>query len=1109
MPQTTTSPAVTGGETLTPGAVSRSDNRRSRQPPCAAVAADLLDRLGGGSPIVHVASSERRAEEIARALKGMAPTLEVLLFPPWDCLPYDRASPSREIMGRRMTVLDALAGRASAERILVTSPDALVQRLAPADVVGDAFMTLKAGEKLDRGALAAFCDRTGYINDDRIDEPGEVALLGAVIDIFPPDASLPVRLRMAEGDVIEEIRPYDPLSQRTIDSVEALRLGPASELIFDAGAAEEAQHARAPGIEHRLPSWYGKLRTIFDLLPDADCSFDPKANGRLQDAHCHIIEAHDARRAIADAPPPPPRALYLDPQELDAGLKSWSKPARSDMSVHPILGLSAARSPGRALAQFVSEQIAAGHKVALGGLAHELKLMGRALKRSGDLKVRPVGAWSEFLDAPAGDVAALQIDVEAGFTDQARCVTLVCASDVFGGRVAAGRVGAAPQVLADQDLALGDVVLHEDHGLGVLADLAPIEIDGALRDTLQLEYRDKDRLMVPIEEIDRVWRYGADATAVTLDRLKGEAWNKRRAQASVQIDEAAEALVAQTKLKAARTCDPIIPPKAAYERFCARFAYPLTDDQVRATEDVLADLASGRPMDRLICADVGYGKTEVALRAAAAAALAGRQVMIAAPTTVLARQHFEVFRRRFDGLGVGVAQLSRLVSPAEAKSVRAGLASGEIAIVVGTHALGALEDGFDDLGLVIIDEEQKFGAALKDKLRSLTKDGHILTLTATPIPRTLQAAAVGLQDVSVIATPPARRRPVRTFIAPFDVASLRTALLREQRRGGQSFIVAPQIADLEPLKAQLDKHVPELALYMAHGDMPADEVDAQMVAFADGQGDVLLATNIIESGLDVPAANTMIIWRPDRFGLAQLHQLRGRVGRGRVQGVTYLLTDEDEPLTEAARSRLSTLEAFDRLGSGLSISARDLDLRGGGDLVGEDQAGHMKLIGSALYHRLMERALRQARGEPVEDDWTPQVRMGDAGYIPQDFCPDASIRLNLYARLARLRHPEQIDAFEDEVIDRLGDLPNQARRWLDQARIRGLARRAGVRSLSIGPKGMALDLFASDGPQALEAAQTVHRDARIKDGRLIINGAWDEDQRTAIIERTLEALGGE
>jgi transcription-repair coupling factor (superfamily II helicase) len=654
---------------------------------------------------------------------------------------------------------------------------------------------------------------------------------------------------------------------------------------------------------------------------------------------------------------------------------------------------------------------------------------------------------------------------------------------------------------------LGDVVLHEDHGIGVLRELRTVEIDGVWHDTLRLEYHGGASVLTPVGEIGRIWRYGAEEEAVSLDRLKGEAWPKRRAEVSRHLDHAAARLVDLAKTRAATTCEPISHPAAPYARFVARFGYPETPDQAAAITAVLDDLGSGRPMDRLICGDVGFGKTEVALRAAAAVALSGRQVALCAPTTVLAKQHFQTFHRRFAGTGIKVEQLSRLVAAREAKMVREAIAEGEAGIVVGTHALAGDHVVFADLGLMIIDEEQKFGAAVKQRLRDMAHGGHLLSMTATPIPRTLQAAMIGVQDVSVIASPPARRRPIRTFLAPFDAASVRTALLREKRRGGQSFLVAPRIEDIAPLASRLKSLAPELSVRVAHGGLPSDEVDSVMVGFAEGEGDILLATNIIESGLDVPRANTMIIWRPDRFGLSQLHQLRGRVGRGRAQGIAYLLHDTAEALSDATRARLATLEAFDRLGSGLAISARDLDLRGAGDLTGEDQAGHMRMIGAALYQRLLDRAIRAAKGEAVEEDTPPLIQLGEGGFIPVDHVPDAVTRINLYGRLARLGSVEEIDAFEDELQDRFGALPAPLSVLLAQARLAALAQAVGVHEVSAGPKGVALTLSVGREEGGLSKIAKLSADSGLKDGRLVVPLASEAGvQRFELVETLLAAL---
>lgn len=1101
------------GEMLHPGAKPEPTGSESIQAPPSAVAAALSRRPARGIR-VHVASSERRAEEIGRALAGLAPSVEVLVLPPWDCLPCDRASPSRDVMGRRMRVLQRLTQCMDRDCIVVTSPEALVQKLPPREVLVDAFVVLERGHRLDRDALARFAARAGYVADDRIDEPGEIAFQGEVIDIFPADASRPARIALSHDDLIAEIRIYDPLSQRSEGEIERLSIGPASELILPPLSAgddlAQIQTPRPPGLEHGLAEHYGALETLFDILPRASLSLDLKTMARLADVEDHVLEAFDARRTLGGLEAPTtsnPSALYLVGDQLQSALAGWKTSALDLGAIQPIPNLALQRNPGRAFCDFVQGQQDAHRRVVLTGLRHEQRALAKALARGLAVKPEPVADWEAALSAELGQVVSLQVDLDAGFIDPSAGLAVIASSDVVGGRMAARSVSDPQALLVEPDLRIGDVVLHEDHGVGVLRDLKTVEIDGVERDTLQLEYHGGDSLLAPIEEIGLIWRYGAEASAVTLDRLKGEGWAKRRAEVSRHVDEAAEQLVALAKAREARTCEPIVPPKAAYGRFAARFAYPETPDQSAAIEAVLADLASGRPMDRLVCGDVGFGKTEVALRAAAAVALSGRQVALAAPTTVLARQHVETFKRRFSGSGIGVAHLSRLVTPAEARAVKEGLESGEVRIVIGTQALGGKDLVFDNLGLMIIDEEQKFGAALKDQLRGLAVDGHLLAMTATPIPRTLQAAMVGIQDVSVIASPPARRRPIRTFLAPFDAASVRNALLREKRRGGQSFIVAPRIEDVAPLAERLAKLTPELSVRIAHGGLSADEADAVMVGFADGEGDILLATNIIESGLDVPRANTMIVWRPDRFGLSQLHQLRGRVGRGRVQGIAYLLSDPEADLSEATRARLSTLEAFDRLGSGLAISARDLDLRGGGDLVGEDQAGHVKMIGAALYQRLLERAVRVARGEIEGGEWTPDLVVGETGSIPIDYVRDAVTRIGLYGRLARMATLDQIDAFEEELEDRFGAIPDQVETLLSLARLQALARAADVRQVRAGPKGVALTLPPLAAKAVARRLSGQASEISMDEGKVVIASPTASDvERRELVEQLLLKL---
>ena len=1031
------------------------------QPSASWCAQSILEpaRAAGPVGLVYVASSERRADEIGRALRAFALDIEVLVLPPWDCLPYDRASPSREIMGRRMAVLARLDEAADGPRVLVASIETLLQKIPPAKAIRSAFLPLRKGEVLDREALQAFAERTGYVFDDRIDEPGEIAILGMVVDIFPAGAEAPLRIALDEDDRIQDIRRYDPLSQRTDDTLDLALLGPASELILPAGGP-----CRTPGAEHRAPVIYGKMASLLDRMPGAILAFDAKAEGRASDFLDQVTEAHEARQMLAahdDERPLEPDKLYLNLKAFRSAAAKRSQIATDTEPVEPIPRFSHERNPGRAFADYVRAALDDGRRVLLTGLSHELRPLTRAVKRGLELAPQTSPDWSSALAAPPGALLSLKADLDAGFSDARQRLVVIAAADVLGGRVAQrSDSAAAASLLADPDLRVGDVVIHEDHGLGVLAALERIEVDGLERDALRLEYHGAAHLLAPIEEFGRIWRYGAEREAVSLDRLHTDAWAVRKAELSAEIDRTAQHLVELAQARKAKAGVVISPPRAAYARLAARFPYPETPDQAAAIDAVLADMSSGQIMNRLVCGDVGFGKTEVALRAAFAVALCGLQVALVAPTTVLARQHFEGVRRRFAGTDIKVGRLSRLASAQEAAAVKAGLADGSIQVVVGTHALAARDVSFRNLGLVIVDEEQRFGARLKSQLRSLAPGAHLLNMTATPIPRTLQMAMVGVEDVSVIATPPARRRPIRTFMAPYDAATVRTALLRERRRGGQSFVVAPRIEDLGPLADEIARLAPELTVRLAHGELPADEVDEVMVGFAAGEGDVLVATNIIESGLDVPRANTMLVTRADLFGLAQLHQLRGRVGRGRAQGIAYLFYAAEGELREATRARLSTLEAFDRLGSGLAISARDLELRGAGDLIGDEQAGHLKTIGTALYQRLLDRAVRVAKGELEGPEWTPELNLGFSGAIPEVYVPDATIRINLYARLARLGSGDEVEDFAEELEDRFGPLPADAEALLDFGRIQALTRAAGVVRLDAGPKAVALTMRA-------------------------------------------------
>jgi len=989
------------------------------------VAAMLAGAASPGRPILFVASDEGRAAAIAALATSFRPDAVVAYLPATDALPGDDAPASPANAGQRVAALrrlrEAVVGKATI--LCVTTAEATALRIATPEAFDVAPPRLSVGDAIDVAGFADSAASLGYVVDDRVDEPGEVAVRGGVIDIFPADAACPARIGVEDGRIVS-IRSFDPATQRGDTDLPDIVIGRAAEPEVGAGVVLTAH---LPGAAVAMDRDVARRRGRFlDIAADATTR-RRRGSETLVDAKAWdaALAPHDML-PLPEMLPPPPRFIT-------------------------------GRSPTRAFGRFAREVLADGRLV-LAGSPRDLRFLRKRLATLGRTDPVEIERWSEASQAAPGTAMLLVAPIDRGFV--ADGVTVVAGGDLLGGRARGDELASASThaLFAEaSELRLGDVVVHEDFGIGRIAGLETLPGDDGAADgggdAIILEYKGNSRRLVPVAEADRIWRYGADADAVTLDALDGSSWQKRRGAIDAAIAESARGLAKIAAERAAVQVAPVEPDIADYERFAAGFAFTETPDQARAIAAVRADLASGRPMDRLVIGDVGYGKTEVALRAAALVALSGRQVAIAAPTTVLVRQHLDTFRRRFERTGITVAGLSRLSNAAEKKRVRAGLADGSIGVVIGTGAVAGKGVAYRDLALMVIDEEQRFGAADKARLRML--GDHVMTLSATPIPRTLQTALVGLQQLSVIATPPARRQPIRTTIDVFDDITVRAALLRERARGGQSFVVVPRIEDLDPLEARLRTIAPELGLVMAHGKMPAADLDEAMVAFAGGDGDVLLATNIIEAGLDVPRANTMIVHHADRFGLSQLHQLRGRVGRGGRRGQVLLLTDSERRIAEATAKRLRTLQAFDRLGAGFAISARDLDMRGAGDLIGEAQAGHMKLIGVDLYQFLLGHALRAARGEAV-DRWVPDINLGLAGRLPDDWIPEAEVRMTLYGRLARIEDEAAMDAFEEELEDRFGTVPDPARQLIDLVRVRLLAYAAGVAKVDAGPAAIAL-----------------------------------------------------
>jgi transcription-repair coupling factor (superfamily II helicase) len=840
---------------------------------------------------------------------------------------------------------------------------------------------------------------------------------------------------------------------------------------------------RYPGMEHWLPLFHNTLETVFDYLPGTPLALEHLAEDAAHERFTQIADYYEARREAQKdgvAPPykPLPAArLYLSETEWKERLDTAALAKLTPFAVpdaHDVIDVGARAGhnfaseraePGanvfEALGMHVLAQQASGKRVAIALWSEGAReRMSHVLADHKLLNLTNVGSWPQALSLQKPAVALAVLGIESGF--ETADAAIVSEQDILGDRLVRPRraMRRADNFIAEAtSLAPDDLVVHVDHGIGRFAGLQPITAAGAPHDCLEIHYAEGAKLYLPVENVDLLSRYGAEQANVDLDRLGSGNWQARKARMKSRIREIAGELIKVAAERLTREAPRFSVAPGAYDEFCAGFPYEETDDQLAAIDATIKDLSSGCPMDRLVCGDVGFGKTEVALRAAFIAAINGKQVAVVVPTTLLARQHFKTFTERFRGFPVNVAQASRLVPAAELSKVKAGLANGNIDIVIGTHALLGKGITFKDLALVVVDEEQHFGVAHKEKLKTLRSEVHVLTLTATPIPRTLQLALTGVRDLSIIASPPVDRLAVRTFVSPFDPITVREALLREKYRGGQAFYVCPRIEDLAGSKDFLDKNVPEVRATVAHGQMPPTVLDDIMTAFYDGKYDVLLSTTIIESGLDIPTANTLIVHRADRFGLAQLYQLRGRVGRAKLRAYALLTLPAQQKITAQAERRLKVLQSLDTLGAGFQLASHDLDIRGAGNLLGDEQSGHIKEVGFELYQQMLEEAvlsLKAGISAPVADRWSPSITIGTALLIPEDYVTDLSVRLALYRRLAEIEDERDIDSFAAEMVDRFGPLPGEVEHLLQVVAIKALCRRANVEKLEAGPKGVVL-----------------------------------------------------
>ncbi|WP_149195040.1 transcription-repair coupling factor [Luteimonas suaedae] len=1084
-------------------------------------------------PLLVVARDNQHAHQIEadlRTLGGDDADLPVLPFPDWETLPYDQFSPHPDIVSQRLAALYRLP---TLERGIVVVPvQTLMQRVAPRSyVIGQTF-DMRVGQRLDLDAEKRRLDSAGYRHVPQVLDPGDFAVRGGLLDVYPMGADMPYRIELFDQD-IESIRSFEPESQRSLDKVEAIRMLPGRELPLDEAARERAMDALgerfdidqrrsslfqdlksglAPaGVEYYLPLFFESPRErLLDASQDqastavlldylAEGTIPVIESGSLEAAGhfwSQIGERYEQRRHDIERPLLAPTELWLSPDALRERLNRDDRIeiAGPDHAQHaqavalgdqpaPDLPLTTRDAePAAALKSFLASYPgrvliaadSAGRREALLELLQPAGLAPTVLPDfpaflSPSPSGMKAGGSQARRSAPEGeglvDFAIAVAPLENGFALDTPQVTILTERQLFPERATqprrARRAGREPEAIVRDlgELAEGAPIVHEDHGVGRYRGLVVLEAGGTPGEYLEIEYAKGDRLYVPVAQLHLINRYsGASPETAPLHSLGGEAWTKAKRKAAEKVrDVAAELLEIHAK-RQARAGLALDIDRTMYEPFAAAFPFEETPDQHAAIEAVIRDIGSSQPMDRVVCGDVGFGKTEVAVRAAFVAATAGKQVAVLVPTTLLAEQHYRTMADRFADWPIRIEVLSRFKTAKEIKAEIGKIADGTLDVIVGTHRLLQKDVHFKDLGLVIVDEEQRFGVRQKEALKALRANVHLLTLTATPIPRTLNMAMAGMRDLSIIATPPAHRLAVQTFVNTWDGALLREAFQRELTRGGQVYFLHNDVESIGRMQRELQELVPEARIGIAHGQMPERELERVMLDFHKQRFNTLLCTTIIESGIDIPNANTIVINRADRFGLAQLHQLRGRVGRSHHRAYAYLVIPDKRSITADARKRLDAIAAMDELGAGFTLATHDLEIRGAGELLGEDQSGQMAEVGFSLYTELLERAVRSIRqGKLPDADEAPdrgaEVELHVPALIPEDYLPDVHTRLTLYKRISSARDGDTLRELQVEMIDRFGLLPDPAKHLFAIADLKRQATALGLRKLDLGPAG--------------------------------------------------------
>lgn len=1099
-------------------------------------------------PIIHVSRNERRMEEVKELFRFFSPQTRIVEFPAWDCPPYSRISPNPRVKSKRIFTLGSSRGvRRRGGYVVLCTANSTIQKIPPQYVFHKSRFRIELNQKVNPTKFQNYLVLMGFNHVSKVLEPGEFTLRGGIIDVYPPGNSYPVRIDFF-GDTIDGIRQFSTESQITISRKRRVDFFPVSEVILDEssitrfrknfrthfGIDQDDQSiyqsistgTLIQGIEHWLPFFYDKLELIFDYFPEAFVFVEEEAKQKISARLELISELYQARRAGGTKVsqfeqkyfPCPPENLFIDFEGLVKKVKATNRciitPFKSPVNKGVYSGKGQRISPGKPELGETRSTIGKLPAMIRSELQHRNVLIAcwnegsrerleEYLKDEGITELVKVSDYTNLRDSNNKLMLGV-LKLAWGFSCDD--LTIITEQDIFGPRKKSqysSKQSPTNFLKEFGGLAPGELIVHRDHGVGKFLGIEIIVTSGRNQDCVALEYSGGTKLYVPVENLDLLSKLGSNEAR--LDTIGGASWQERKAKLKKDLLILAGELIETSARRKLETAPVLRYDSKDWDLLLTKFPFLETPDQERAIAEVLFDLESGKPMDRLICGDVGFGKTEIAIRAAFVTAMSGKQVAVVAPTTLLVRQHLAKFQERLQSFPLNISNLSRLVPQRYHAEIRSKIEQGRTDIVIGTHALLGSKVKFADLGLLIIDEEQNFGVVQKEKLKKLKDGVHVLTLTATPIPRTLQLAISGAKDVSLIGTPPLDRLAIKTFVTEFDPVMVRQALLREKQRGGQSFFIAPRIKDLAPLEKFLENQVPEISFTMAHGQMNPDDLESKMASFYSGNIDVMLSTTIIASGLDIPSANTIIIYDSQKFGLAQLYQIRGRVGRSNVRAYAYISYPPDKKLSQGAVSRLRIFSSLNSLGSGFSLAAHDLDHRGAGNLLGEQQSGHIQEVGFELYLKMLQDAvedLKKGKKTEKKDQLaiSPKLNLGMEARIPENYIQDLDTRLGIYRRLSDMED-KNLNSVSDELTDRFGIMPREVKNFFTLLKIKGLCIEAGIRNLDCGEKGASIKFFNDefDNPDSLmQFLKSQGPGTRVFQDRIFIPKNW-ADEKTRIV----------